>query len=141
MTVQNLREGLRKSHAADGAQLILVIRISKTMSVFLGNGAAGTPQFQEQLSISYPLIALDVSLTAGDPNGDGNIDLVIANHVPNTLSILLGVGNGTFTNRFDNTVGSLIHRQPVSIALGDLNHDGLLESLWPILAVTKSVFC
>lgn len=102
-------------------------QLSKTISVMLGNGAAGTPQFQEELRISYPLIALDVSLTAGDLNGDGNVDLVIANRVPNTLSILLGVGNGTFTNRFDNTVGSLIHRQPVSIALGDLNHDGLLD--------------
>ncbi len=105
----------------------LTNQLSKTIRVMLGNGVVGPPVFQEQLRVHYPLIALDVSSATGDLNGDGNMDLVIANRVPNTLSILLGSGNGTFTNSIENRVGDIRRRQPVSISLGDLNRDGTLD--------------
>ena len=60
-------------------------------------------------------------MAAADLNGDGNTDLVTANHgASGTVSVLLGKGDGTFGVRSDFGVGSY----PVSIAIGDLNGDG-----------------
>ena len=35
-------------------------------------------------------------MALGDVNGDGKPDLVVANYNSNTVSVLLGNGNGTF---------------------------------------------
>jgi hypothetical protein len=56
----------------------------------------------------------------GDLNGDGKPDLATANVSSNTVSVLLGNGNGAFGARTDFTTGS----QPNSVAIGDLNGDG-----------------
>jgi hypothetical protein len=56
----------------------------------------------------------------GDVNGDGKPDLVTANHSANTVSVLLGNGNGTFGPKTDFATGSL----PSSVAIDDLNGDG-----------------
>ena len=37
----------------------------------------------------------------GDFNGDGKIDLAVANEGSNTVSVLLGNGNGTFRTGSD----------------------------------------
>jgi uncharacterized repeat protein (TIGR01451 family) len=56
----------------------------------------------------------------GDFNGDGKTDLVTANSTANTVSVLLGNGDGTFRAKVDYNVGT----QPVSVAVGDFNGDG-----------------
>ena len=53
-------------------------------------------------------------------NGDGKPDLVTANLSDNTVSVLLGNGNGTFQNQHTFATGSF----PYSVALGDVNGDG-----------------
>jgi len=63
------------------------------------------------------------ALTAADFNTDGKLDLAIANSGANTVSILLGNGDGTFAPRADYATGM----QPVAVAAADLNHDGILD--------------
>ena len=59
----------------------------------------------------------------GDFNRDGKADLAIANNSSNTVSILLGNGDGTFNTKIDFPVG----KNPQSVAIGDFNGDGKLD--------------
>ena len=60
------------------------------------------------------------SVATGDFNGDGKLDLAVANYTDSTISILLGNGDGTFQAAVDYAVGS----DPISVAVGDFNGDG-----------------
>ncbi len=55
-----------------------------------------------------------------DLNGDGKQDLVTANYGSDTVSVLLGNGDGTFAGQQTFAVAS----GPVSVAIADLNGDG-----------------
>jgi hypothetical protein len=55
-------------------------------------------------------------------NGDGKPDIVTEN-VAQTVSVLLGSGDGTFAAEVDFITGG----NPYSLALGDLNRDGRLD--------------
>src|SRR5206468_5832743 len=63
------------------------------------------------------------SVAIGDLNGDGKSDLAVANFAEtygNTVSVLLGNGDGSFGPKSDYGTGS----GPYSVASGDLNGDG-----------------
>jgi hypothetical protein len=70
------------------------------------------------------------SVAAGDFNGDGKLDLAVANNTSNNVSILLGNGDGTFQAAANYAAGS----QPASVAVGDFNGDGKLD-----LAVANNI--
>jgi len=61
-----------------------------------------------------------LSMSAGDFNRDGNIDFAVANSGADTVSILLGDGNGFFQTAVDYAV----HSVPHSVTIGDVNRDG-----------------
>ena len=63
------------------------------------------------------------SVTVGDFNGDGKLDLVVANEGSGNVSILLGNGNGTFQAAMDYGAGT----DPDSVAVGDFRGDGKLD--------------
>jgi hypothetical protein len=63
------------------------------------------------------------AVAVGDFNGDGNRDLAIVNQAQNTVSILLGNGDGTFAAHADFPTGNT----PVAVATGDFNGDGKLD--------------
>jgi len=83
-----------------------------TVSVLLGNGD-GT--FQS--AVDYSVGKSPVSVATGDFNGDGKLDLVVANKLDSTVSVLLGNGDGTFqaaaTYATDTT--------PTAVAVGHFN--------------------
>jgi len=64
-----------------------------------------------------------VSVATGDFNGDRIQDLAATNEVDDTVSILLGKGNGAFQSHADYTTGY----GPADVAVGDFNHDGFLD--------------
>ena len=70
-----------------------------------------------------------ISVAIGDLNGDGILDLAVADQFSDTVSVLLGYGNGTFQPRQEFDTGQF----PISIAIGDLNGDGV-----PDLAVANT---
>src|SRR5437879_3403727 len=73
--------------------------------------------------IDSPAGAGPQGLAVGDFNHDGKIDVVTANSSGNTISILLGNGDGTFQAPINYPVGS----GPWGIIVGDFNGDGILD--------------
>src|SRR5262249_6753442 len=67
--------------------------------------------------------ATPVFVAVGDFNGDRVQDLAIANNHDNTVSVLLGKGDGTFLAARAFAVGT----NPVSVAVRDFNGDGRLD--------------
>ena len=62
-----------------------------------------------------------MTLTVGDVNHDGDLDLITANsNNNNTVSVFLGNGDGKFQPGITYTVGNT----PEDVALGDFNGDG-----------------
>src|SRR5262249_48571990 len=59
----------------------------------------------------------------GDFNGDGKADIAVVNQTANSLSVLLGKGDGTFGPKTDYATGTT----PVGVAVGDFNGDGKLD--------------
>jgi Calx-beta domain/FG-GAP-like repeat/FG-GAP repeat/Domain of unknown function (DUF4214) len=98
-----------------------------TVSVLLNNMAAGaaTPSFAAKQD--FATNTSPQSVTVGDLNGDGKLDLVTANS-SNSLSVLLnttapGAAVPSFAAKQDFTAGSVSE----SVAVGDLNGDGRLD--------------
>src|ERR1700733_6165458 len=62
-------------------------------------------------------------VTTADVNGDGKLDLIVANSGTNTLAILTNNGNGLFGSNATYTVGG----SPSSVCATDINSDGKLD--------------
>jgi FG-GAP-like repeat/FG-GAP repeat len=100
-----------------------------TVSVLLGSSggtfSAATPYPTESL--------MAFSVAIGDLNGDGHLDLAVANFGDpsgfgqnGTVSVFLGSGGGTFSaaTRYSTQTG---FAGAQSVAIGDLNGDGKLD--------------
>lgn len=59
----------------------------------------------------------------GDVNNDGRPDLIIANRDDDTVSVLLGRGDGSFSSQQAYSVGD----RPISVVISDFNRDGRLD--------------
>jgi hypothetical protein len=88
------------------------------VSVFLGKGD-GT--FQNP--VNYNGGDSPFHMAVGDLNGDGKLDLVIANYYSNNISILFGNGDGTFRNAVFYAVG----HEPNFVGIGDVDGDGKVD--------------
>jgi len=106
----------------DGNPDILVANADgETVNVLLGDGAG---HFRQAAGSPVAAGHLPNDIAVADMNGDGNPDMVIANHQSPTLTILLGDGKGGFRpapgSPFD--VHSTPH--PHGVAVADFNGDG-----------------
>jgi phospholipase C len=95
-----------------------------------GGGVSNTVLLPVSTVTALSLASQDVStagspvaVVSGDFNGDGHIDLAVADQSTNMISILLGNGDGTFTAGVTLTAGN----HPSALAAGDFNHDGKLD--------------
>jgi hypothetical protein len=106
---------------ADGKLDLAVSNLSaNTISILLGNGD-GT--FQPHVDYATPTQGGFGVVVTGDFNGDGQLDLVDTNDLSDTISMLIGNGDGTFQPRVDYATGA----GPAGVAVGDFNGDGRLD--------------
>ncbi|ACC79090.1 beta strand repeat-containing protein [Nostoc punctiforme] len=95
----------------------------------VGGGTTAYSSATETASISIlPLVGLrPYSIIVADLNKDGNTDLVTANKSSQSVSVLLGKGDGTFKPATTFSVVGFNGLNPYSVAVADFNKDGKLD--------------
>ena len=101
------------------ADLVVGNWFSDNISILLGNGngtfaAAVPPTYTVGTSPTF------VAVGSFNTNIDSYPDLVVVNSATDDVSVLLGVGDGTFASSVNYGVGTA----PISVAIGDFSGDG-----------------
>ncbi len=76
-------------------------------------------EFAVNAALTFATGPVPLAVVAADVNGDGKPDLVVANSNGNTVSVLLGNGNGTFHAQETLLAGA----KPVALAVADVSGD------------------
>jgi uncharacterized repeat protein (TIGR01451 family) len=96
-----------------------------TVSVLLGNGDGSfRPDPFSSPGLPPGTFAVGKSPTSvavADLDGDGKLDLVVTNYKDNTVSVLLGNGDGSFQTQ--QLIPNVLY--PRSVAVADVNGDGI----------------
>jgi hypothetical protein len=109
----------------DGHMDILVANVeSETLSVLLGDGKG---HFVAAPGAACPAGKSPNDIAVGDFNGDGNLDLVIANTETPNLTVLLGDGKGGFKASAKSPFVTASRPHVHGVAVGDFNGDGKLD--------------
>lgn len=86
------------------------------LSTLLGNGDGTFGRVNSYSTGQHPL-----GIASADFNSDGKPDLATVNTYDNTVSVLLGIGGGNFSNSVNYSVSA---GQAGWMAVADFNHDG-----------------
>lgn len=100
----------------DGKPDIAVANDGNTVSVLLGK-----PDGSLQAPVLYTVGAFPKQVQVGDLDDDGNPDLVVTNGESHDVSVLLGVGDGTFKPPGNFATGGA---GPDGLAVADFDRDG-----------------
>jgi hypothetical protein len=91
--------------------------------------AAATAQPNVSMILQPPILrdgssSYGHAIASDDIDGDGNMDLAVANDDTDTVSVLWGKGDGTFTPADTFSVGTAAIESPVAIAIADIDGKG-----------------
>jgi hypothetical protein len=126
---------LRRAATLKRLLVVRSLKVLAALAVVWGTGLCAPASAQFETRSTTPVGLEPSSIAVGDFNGDGKLDIAVANSDTYQIEILLGNGDGTFTALARYTVGPA----PLSIAAADLNHDGSLDLVVASLDYTVSV--
>jgi Flp pilus assembly secretin CpaC len=106
--------------------LALVNETTNNVTILLGNGNAS---FSLATGSPFAVGKFPVAIASADLNGDSHADIVVVNQVDNTISVLLGNGDGTFTSALNSPLAT--GQAPTAVTIADFNGDSI-----PDIAVT-----
>ena len=125
-TVRGQREAPTIPDPSVGA-IRLVLRLTLLVGLTTAGGCfqkdAYVPPDLLYLFASYQVGKNPTSVTTADFNQDGFTDLITTNIGNNSLSVLLGNGDGTFKDQVQIEAA----REPRALALNDYNGDGRVD--------------
>jgi hypothetical protein len=98
--------------------ILLILLVIGTDAIRAQTGVCATPDFGARTT--FGVGTNPRSVTAGDFNLDGNVDLVAANFGSDNVSIIRGNGTGGFSTR----TNFVVHDGPWAVTAGDFNADG-----------------
>jgi hypothetical protein len=109
------------------AQHLQVVRNLVWISVVLvaAQASAFAARGRFAAAVNYSVGITPSSVVVGDFNGDHILDLAVADGLGDSVSVLLGNGDGTFQAPVSDTLGGCII--PAGVATGDFNGDGKLD--------------
>ncbi len=116
---------------SDSGQIVQSLRPGVYLLTVSPTGGAGTYRLTTAFTqTSLPFAPLDsgsgtASVAVGDLNGDGIPDIVTANRIDDTVSVFLGIGDGTFLPPKTYDIGARVWR----VTLADVTNDGKLDIL------------
>jgi uncharacterized repeat protein (TIGR01451 family) len=93
------------------------------VSSLLNNGVCALNCNTIAPAVSYAAGTTPKSVSVGDVNGDGKLDIIAVNSGANNVSIELGAGDGTFTPSGTFSAGT----SPDAADIGDFDRDGKLD--------------
>ena len=100
--------------------LAIANQTTNDVAILLGNGSGS---FSLATGSPFTVGQSPVAIASTDLNLDSHPDLAIVNQVDNTVSVVLGNGDGTFTSAPNSPLAT--GQAPTSVALADLNGDGV----------------
>ncbi len=104
---------------ADGKMDVAILNQENNLAVLLGNGDGTFQPAKNYLTGIDPN-----SISTGDFNGDGKIDIVLSADTDNAIDVFLGNGDGTFQSYLSSPTGG---DGTYGTAIGDFNGDGKLD--------------
>lgn len=100
-----------------------ILGVAMSLLLLLLGNPANVTAVDFAAAKSYPVGTSPAGIAVGDFNGDGKLDIAVANAGSRNVSILLGNGDGTFQAAVNFSAGN----NPTTVAVGDFNADGKLD--------------
>ena len=113
----------------DGKPDLAVANVnSNNVSAFRNTSSSGSISFAAKVDFYTGPGSTPYSVAIGDIDGDGKLDLAVANYANSTVSIFPNESSsGNIISNFGSRVDFTTGLSPVSVAIGDLDGDGKLD--------------